>query len=42
MAEFFRSWRQSLPAARKPAVARRDYTMAKLDQCGWSTKAINK
>lgn len=30
MTEFFRLWRQSLPGARKPAVACRDYTMAKL------------
>jgi integrase/recombinase XerC len=30
MTEFFRAWRQSLPAARKAAVACRDYTMAKI------------
>lgn len=30
MREFFTSWRQALPTARKPAVAGRDYVMAKI------------
>ena len=30
LGEFFARWRQSLDAARKPAVARRDYVMGKL------------
>ncbi|GJF20970.1 tyrosine-type recombinase/integrase [Streptomyces sp. HO565] len=31
MREFFAAWRDALPRARKPAVACRDYVMAKLD-----------